>query len=422
MKERKDDEKWDVNDSYCMAAFTHIYTDTASRYKLCCYANRFHPISISAENVLPFDFFFGGKMKKIREDMLRNRRRPECSFCYGLERRGIDSPRNWRYNQQAPFHKLRDANGKRQKNFPTEVKEHSIELKLRIFGNQCNLSCYMCVPRNSSTRGKEMEAIGMHDVFGYEKIQYDEITISNERYDEMVEHLIKYHKYIRTLTILGGEPFVMPRVKDFLTRLPNPDRKIHLVFNTNLAQIAWLPEFHKKFPNLTLIVSCDHYGDKLAWLRYPIKVDKFEDNLRRAKELSKYMAIACTISRLNVPDMREIYEYYRDNFDIGVGYNTVHYPPHLSAKQLSHEQKAIVIGRLKDWIHDIVNIRNTTGATEIIPRRRYQAPDDINSLKDIIKVISEPADPNLNEAFYDYIDKLDKHRNTDARALFGNWI
>ena len=400
-------EEWDVNDAYCMAAFNHIYTDTASRYKLCCYARSFHPISISSENVMPFDYFFSRKMKKIREDMLNNRRRPECSYCYGLEKKGMHSPRNWRYNAAAPFNRTRDANGKLQKEFPTEVQENSVELKLRIFGNQCNLSCYMCIPRNSSTRGKEMEAIGMHEVFGYEKIQYSEITISNDRYNEMVEHLIKYHKYIKSLIIIGGEPFVMPRVKNFLNRLPNPSGKIRLAFNTNLAQIAWLPEFHKKFPILDLIISCDHYGDKLAWIRYPIKVNKFEDNLRRAKEMSRDMGIICTVSRLNAPDLREIFEYYHDNFDIGVQFNPVHYPEHLSAKQLSYEQKSIIIGRLKDWMHNDASARNIY--------RLY-------GVREMINVISQPADPSLNDAFYDYIDKLDKHRGTDARALFGNWI
>jgi len=396
------EEMHGLNDAYCMAAFRHIYTDTASRYRLCCYAQSFKPLNISAEKVLPFDYFFSPKMNSIREDMLNNRRRPECSFCYGLEKKGIDSPRNWRFNYVAPF----DKNKKRV--YPTEVKEHSVELKLRIFGNQCNLSCYMCLPRNSTTREKEMEAIGMHEVFGFEKILYSEITISNERYDEMVEHLIKYHRYIRKLTILGGEPFLMPRVKDFLNRLPNPNGKIQLIFNTNLAQIAWLPDFYKKFPKLSLIVSCDHYGEKLAWLRYPINVNKFEDNLRRGKEMSDYIAISCTVSRLNAPDLREISEYYRNNFGVAVAFNMVHEPPHLSPKQLSHEQKGIVIGRLKDWMHqDAAN----TGRTF-----------SIWSVQQVIKNISQPGDASLDAAFYDYIDKLDKHRGTNARALFGNFI
>jgi len=394
-------DKNDVNDTYCLAVYNHIYTDTMSRYRLCCYAQPFKP-SISAEEVFPFDYFFSDRMKKIREDMQNNKRRPECSFCYGLEEKGIDSPRNWRYNSLAPF----DEN--RKKIFPTEIAEHSVELKLRIFGNQCNLACYMCVPRNSSMRGKEMEAIGMHEVFGFEKKLYSEITISNDRYDEMVEHLIQYHRYIGALAILGGEPFTMPRVKDFLTRLPNPDGKIQLIFNTNLAQVAWLPEFHKKFPRLSLIVSCDHYGDKLAWIRYPIKVNKFEDNLRRSKEMSAMTTISCTISRLNAPDMREIHDYYRDNFDIIVSFNPVHEPPALSAKQLSMEQKSIVLGRLKSWVHQEFDSAN----------RKYS----LYTVEQMIKIISQRADPSLDAAFYDYIDKLDKHRGTDARALFGNWI
>lgn len=381
-----------MNKTYCAAAFNHIYTDTASRYRLCCYAKTFDK-PVRAQHILPFDFFFSNKMKRIREDMINGKRIPECSFCYSLEEKGIDPPRNWRFNSQF-------------KSFPTEVEEHSVELKLRMFGNQCNLSCYMCIPRNSSTRGKEMEAIGMHEVFGYERVLYSEVTISNDCYDEMVEHLIKYHKYIKLLTILGGEPFVMPRVKDFLNRLPNPDGKIGLLFNTNLAQIAWLPEFYKKYPKLSLIVSCDHYGDKLAWIRYPIKVDKFENNLRRAKDMSDYMSITCTVSRLNAPDLRDIFEYYADNFNIGVSFNILYHPPHLSAKQFPYEQKLLILGDLKKWIVESNGTKNFSKW----------------AVDQVIMSIKQKREPELERAFYDYIDKLDKHRGTNARKLFGNFI
>ena len=35
----------------------------------------------------------------------------------------------------------------------------------------------------------------------------------------------------------------------------------------------------EKIKNLQLEVSCDHYGEKLKWIRYPIDVDTFEENL-----------------------------------------------------------------------------------------------------------------------------------------------
>lgn len=382
-----------MNETYCTAAFNHIHIDTAGRYRLCCYAPSFST-AIRAKQVLPFDYFFSSKMKSIRKDMIEGKKIPECNHCYKLEKQGIDSPRLWRYNDREP--------GK----FPTEVQQHSIELKLRIFGNMCNLSCYMCVPRNSSTRIKEMEAIGKHEVFGMEKILYSEVTISNDRYEEMVEHLIKYHKYIKSFVILGGEPFIMPRVKDFLNRIPNPDGKIGLTINTNLAQITWLPEIYKKYPRLFLIVSCDHYRDKLAWIRYPIKVDKFENNLRKAKKMSFRMIITCTVSRLNAPDLRQIFEYYADNFNIDVSFNILYHPSHLSAKQFPYEQKSLILGDLKKWINE---------SNKSINFNRWQ-------VEQIIKSIRQKREPKLEPIFYDYIDKLDKHRGTNARKLFGNFI
>ena len=397
-----------MNKTYCAAAFNHIYTDTSSRYRLCCDAQP-SARSISAEEVLPFDYFFSPRMDSVRKKMLNGEKIPECAHCYNLEEKNINSPRQWRFNWEQTRALKRPL--------PTKVLPRSIEIKLRIFGNKCNLSCYMCVPRNSTERIKELNAmgdeygngIGKHDIFGRENSLYYEVTIDDNRYEEMVQHLIKYSEYIRRIVILGGEPFLMLRVRDFLNRFPNPDKKLNLVFNTNLAQISWLPEFYEKFPNLTLIVSVDHYGKKLEWLRYPIKVQKFEDNLIRARELSKYMSITCTVSRLNVVDIPEIYEYYHsDKFRVDdVNFNMVYWPPALSVKQLTEDQKGIVLGKLKRWINK-------------------DDPDKFQlrtmDLSEVIKVIKGAPDPSLDPIFYDYIDRLDKHRGTNAREIFGNFI
>ena len=39
-----------------------------------------------------------------------------------------------------------------------------------------------------------------------------------------------------------------------------------------------------KFEEINLGVSCDHYGEKLKWIRYPIDVEEFESNISEALE------------------------------------------------------------------------------------------------------------------------------------------
>ena len=58
-------------DTYCAAAFTQIYADNASRYRLCCHAN-VNPdiIKYNTNNCNPFEYFLSDEMEQIRDDML----------------------------------------------------------------------------------------------------------------------------------------------------------------------------------------------------------------------------------------------------------------------------------------------------------------------------------------------------------------
>ena len=41
----------------------------------------------------------------------------------------------------------------------SDIDDRFLSLKLRIFGNLCNLSCYMCWPHNSSTRINDVKRL-----------------------------------------------------------------------------------------------------------------------------------------------------------------------------------------------------------------------------------------------------------------------
>ena len=67
-------------DTYCAAAFTQIYADNASRYRLCCHAN-VNPdiIKYNTNNCNPFEYFLSDEMEQIRDDMLSGKKIAGCA-------------------------------------------------------------------------------------------------------------------------------------------------------------------------------------------------------------------------------------------------------------------------------------------------------------------------------------------------------
>ena len=84
--------------------------------------------------------------------------------------------------------------------------------------------------------------------------------------------------------------------------------------------------------------------DKLSFIRYPIDVESFENNLMEAHEnVSK---LSCTVFILNVNDIFEIKNYYHEKFDIKVETpSLVHYPQMLNVRHLPDVMKEKLIKR-----------------------------------------------------------------------------
>jgi len=330
---------------YCAYPFNEIFSDNASRYRLCCYADVNKSIEkYDTINTLPFDFFLSDEMEQIRQDMVEGKRVQGCEYCYKLEDAGKPSPRTQKYNRE-----------RQQK---AEVEK--VSLKLRIGGSLCNLGCYMCLPFNSSYRRQELKQSGIDKLwYGYNKddpiedevyddgpsFDVDARNISSRRFDEIVDNIIKNIDKVDHIKFFGGEPIIIPRMWEIMDRVPNEAAKnITISFQTNLTKLHYnnysIFDIQAKFKKLWVQVSSDHYGERLKWIRYPIDVEEFERNLVDAKHLIG--GIVCTTSILNVNDLFEIKNYYEDNFDLPVNFGAVvSNPSMLSCKNVKNKKELL---------------------------------------------------------------------------------
>ena len=236
---------------FCTYPWKQLFSDSYGVYMPCCMATVDHPHdgcwhgaksdfpAPKVNEVSPSEFFYSDYMKQLRSDMRGGKTTPlinkVCANCINEEKEGRRGLRNPQQNE--PLGRV-------------------IEVKLRLFGNACNLSCYMCRIKDSSSRIKQTEKLMEIDPEFGEMLEYDKLL------DEMkhggmnynvTEDIKKLAPRIQKIYIIGGEPFIMPRHYEVLNALIEIDqaKNIILKYHTNLTKLEW--EGNHIFDYLSLI-------------------------------------------------------------------------------------------------------------------------------------------------------------------------
>jgi len=365
-----------MNKSFCPMAFKEIYTDNSGQYRLCCHAKQNNDLKkYNSSNTLPFEFFTSEEMENIRNDMFEGKLIDDCEVCYNLEKLTGKSHRILKQLEKYGY--------------DTELK--NIGLKLRINGSYCNLGCYMCHPYNSSTRRNELKT-----VFGpnnkWQKDNFKFKSLNKIEWKDAVADILKNINLIDRLHLTGGEPLLLPKMWELVELIPGKYAKdINLTFDTNLTKLNYksydINFLINKFKSVSFSVSCDHYGQKLAWMRYPINVSEFEENLVKSKHIISQLA--CTVSLLNINDLNEIESYYKNKFNLKMNFDCiVSWPKELSIRNLPEDKK-------NEYIEKYSHLSFVVGELKKSP---YKG--------DMLKEAE------------DYLDKLSTHRNFNWRDLW----
>lgn len=366
-----------ITKTYCKAAFNMINSSNKDVYKICCHAERNETISGKYKTSIhsPFEYYLSPEMEEIRNKMLIGEPIEGCEICYEMEETGGVSFRQSDFRSHvAPF--------------PTDVQ--NLEIKLRIFGSACNLSCFMCHPQNSTTRKLELRKIQTNIFQG----RGEDISVKREDYDRIVQDIMKHLELIDVICFIGGEPFLLPRQWEFVNMIPKEHRdRITIKYNTNLTVTGFkkwsIDDVIENFKKVELNVSVDHIKEKLEYIRYPIKYQEFEKNILKYKD--NIGSLMITASILNVRELDQIVKYYRDmGFHLQIP-SIVQDPPELSIKQIDYKEKLELIERYKhDKVYEIV-----------------------------VSELKRPAVPSLQPRFIAYMKELDALRGTDVNKVFG---
>ena len=365
-----------MDDIFCIAPFVNFSTTTNGHARLCCQAKEWTDINLLELNVE--QVWNHGNFKKAR-DTFKNNQWPEaCITCKKLESKDIKSRRELENRRWAHL------NWDELKKNP---KIHCFDLRL---GNECNLKCIMCTPKNSTTWYEDYQQ------FDHLKNWEPNPELQWARKGDLLDDIINHIDNVELLYFSGGEPLLNKKHNFILNYLIDKklSHNVSLIYDTNGTQISKKHiELWHAFKKVSLNFSIDGTYEIDEYVRYPIK---YSDVIQKLELLSKsntdvYLQFA--LGAHNVLDFKNILDLQKKYSFKGVNITIVHWPEFMQIKHLSNNVKF----KCKKELRDI----------------------DHKRLQDILSALefnnSKPIE------LQKYFTQLDKIRNTNHKRIFP-WI
>lgn len=181
-----------------------------------------------------------------------------------------------------------------------------------VLDNVCNSGCLTCDEQYSTKIGSL-------------KSRIFPIVDNSTRFWKLPTHRIVH------LDINGGEPSASKNYRYLLANLPKNVQSIRINTNGSII-IDEIEDLINKGIRVTVTVSLDGINDVHDYIRWPIKWDKFYDNLLYYKNIKGIdLNTWTTVSALNIHNFLDIKKFTSD-LNINHSYAFLHNPDPISVK------------------------------------------------------------------------------------------
>lgn len=436
--------------TFCVLPWIHLATRPNGDMRICCVANASgadtgdytvglvkmeHGNSANFGHDLPTRAFNNDYMRSVRKTMLAGKIPMSCTKCFKEEQEGVASKRiwetgSWHYDGVDIPELIRqtDEDG----NVPYKLQY----LDLRL-GHTCNLKCIMCSPHDSSQWVAEHKKV--FPIFQSELIKkqmsWDRKDFNNFWHEnlEFWEEIYEQIPNIKQLYFAGGEPLMIRAHKTFLLEIIKRGYadKISLRYNTNgLLVDQDIIDVWSHFRKVKVGLSLDGMETRGHYIRYPLDwttIEKSLDMLDNAPD-NIQTNIAFAVQILNIKHVPEFIKwkvksnFKKVNFDknaVGqtmagglIGVHLLWIPTWLSLRVLPLQDKIHVrelFLELKQWLWDNYSQDEEFWTTNPYGWKRWES---------ILDWMDAEDHTNLLPDFREYINVMDKQRNTDFKVVF----
>jgi organic radical activating enzyme len=458
-----------VSPSFCLAKFTQVTLHLGTGMVHSCHHPTTHkiPVDMIAKN--PEILFNTPHLQEARSQMLDGVRPSECDYCWRIEDNGNKSDRMFKSTADWAISQYDNIVESKKEDF---FKPTYVEVS---FGNTCNLKCNYCSPEFSSKWVDELKQHGPIKLVDQKnKIQWvhgwqdlDSLSIPNKDYNPYVDAFWKWfpeiYPTLQHYRITGGEPLLNKntlRSLDYI--IENPKKDLELSINTNLSvpDKVWKNFLEKiikleqqsNFKKITIYTSVESWKEKAEYSRYGLDFnllkERFEELLQktsvRCVVMSTYNMLSITSFEDVLKWILELKQKYNYNhkrseifektgydirlndskktnhsFRVGIDIPYLRHPEFFDVQYSSDELVEKYMLPALDFMS-----RNV-GVTDIKMHLGFE-PYEVEKFERIVKnrIKNGNSESVLNAIasqsfkFYDFINELDKRRNTDFLKTF----
>jgi hypothetical protein len=359
--------------SFCVRPFVHSLIETDGTFKPCCRANVSNTkfagkIEYNINSDTVNSWWSSDYMNYLRSSMLSGVSLDECSRCYKQESMGSMSFRQRSNNDFGTI---------------TEPDPAPRDWEIQIT-NLCNLKCMMCNNKSSSSLMTEnILLFGSPDT--QKKYSWNESS---------QQEIAKLFNTLDSVVLRGGEPFMVPWIKDILEQVPESRaRQIEILFNTNLTKLTvdWIPVL-SKFKNIKMSCSIDAHASLLHYVRFPSTWEQVQAGLAVARMLpNANVFLNVCVQNVNILHLDKLLEWANKE-NLYVVLDILTEPKIFQANNLPQPliQHALVL---------LENVKNKINT------------DLVSNLDGVIKTLHSDTASELWDKFLEHVRIKDQHRN-----------
>ena len=380
-KKLKDKKIW-----WCPLPWTHIFSSLSGRYAPCYDA--LAPTGHNMEDTTIREWYTSDYQNRLREEMLKEDYDGKffdkhCTGCrkhellYGRSDRMkyVEQVLAGTFDSKVP--ELLRAVQKFQEDGKIDLDERILDIKMKMFGNACNLDCYMCTPRSANTRTLSLKKIGK--VFDPDLDPKDGERMNTMKHDgeEYLDDVASVAKYTRSIKLIGGEPLVMKNHYKLLDKLVQSghSKGIDLIYKTNLSVFKMdnydFRNYFGKFKEFIMKISIDSYGKYNDYIRKKSDWPQLIDNMMVMKNRKdSRVNVHSVVSFLSVMHIWKLQEYLKE---IGIPhtYYIIQHPAILQVKNLPYEIKQKLIPKYKDYPNIVKSLEKKQNKLDFVKTIEY---------------------------------------------------
>jgi hypothetical protein len=339
------------------------------------------------------------KLIEIQQDFLNGRRPEECHMCVSNEQTYGTSLRTY-------------ANQDYSNQIFTDTKIDFVDFRSI---NICNFKCRSCSPVFSHGIAQEVNHYPELGKFFWSQPVGKTAAVTDTNIDWIMRNLGSLNKIMLT----GGEPTVIPGLRDLIMRIRQEHNEIKVLITTNASfQDDFWFEITEQLPHLHWTVSVDAVGPAAEIIRNGTDWSVVERNVTWLAGNAASLNINSVVSNLSVFGLKPLLEFGSRMQKIGVTSNprqgwygirhqfhVCQRPDHLSADNLTEELLARAVPYLKSCLALDLDDEQKNTITGLVAQMQ-----------------SAVFDSELWEHSQSYNQLLNKVRNENHLSLFNEQV